>query len=269
MASAKNEAKIIFKAETAEFTSAIKEANSEISSLGAEMRLAEATFKKTGDAVEYQKTKVKILEQQLSANADKQQALNQKLEAAKTIYGEDSEEVTKLERALINAKTQEQNLAAELKKANAELETQTKKAEPTAQALEKIAKNGEKLKTAGKEIKGVGEKLMPVTVALGGVGALGVKSFADVDKTMALTNKTMGNTKEQAELLNQAMKDAAANSTFGMKDAAEASLNFARANLNAEQAAAALGPAMNLAAGEGGKLDTDIQLGLRPILRAA
>ena len=73
---------------------------------------------------------------------------------------------------------------------------------------------------------------------------------------MQLTNATMGNTEEQAKLLNDAMKDAAANSTFGMNDAATATLNFARAGLTAEQAAAALAPAMNLAAGEGGNLDT-------------
>ena len=57
-------------------------------------------------------------------------------------------------------------------------------------------------------------------------------------------------------MLNKAMKDAAANSTYGMQDAATATLNFARAGLTAEQAAAALAPAMNLAAGEGGNLDT-------------
>ena len=74
-------------------------------------------------------------------------------------------------------------------------------------------------------------------------------------RDMTLTNKTMGNTAEQAKLLDDAMSKAAANSTFGMSDAATASLNFARAGLNAEQAAAALAPAMNLAAGEGGNLD--------------
>ena len=78
----------------------------------------------------------------------------------------------------------------------------------------------------------------------------------EVNQQMQLTNKTMGNTEEQAELLNEAMKSAAANSTFGMSDAATATLNFARAGLDAEQAAAALAPAMNLAAGEGGNLDT-------------
>ena len=115
----------------------------------------------------------------------------------------------------------------------------------------------EKFEAVGKKTVDVGKKLTKyVTVPLVGAGTVGVKKFADVDKTMQLTNKTMGNTAEQAEMLNHAMKDAAANSTFGMTDAATATLNFARAGLDAEQAAAALAPAMNLAAGEGGDLDT-------------
>jgi len=116
---------------------------------------------------------------------------------------------------------------------------------------------GEKMQEVGQKISDVGQSLTTkVTLPLVAVGTAGVTAFAEVDKTMQLTNKTMGNTEEQAELLNKAMKDAAANSTFGMNDAATATLNFARAGLDAEQAAAALAPAMNLAAGEGGNLDT-------------
>ena len=95
-----------------------------------------------------------------------------------------------------------------------------------------------------------------VTLPLIALGTAGAASFAEIDKTMQLTNKTMGNTEEKAQMLNKAMKEAAANSTYGMKDAATATLNFARADLDTEQAAAALAPAMNLAAGEGSKLDT-------------
>ena len=122
---------------------------------------------------------------------------------------------------------------------------------------QQIAAAGEKMKDLGSKMESAGKTLTThVTLPLAGVGAAGVASFAEVDKTMQLTNKTMGNTAEEAELLNKAMKDAAANSTFGMKDAATATLNFARAGLDAEQAASALAPAMNLAAGEGGDLDT-------------
>lgn len=123
---------------------------------------------------------------------------------------------------------------------------------------------GDAIKACGDKIKSVGDKMtsigrnmsLKVTAPLALIGKQAVTSFAEVDKTMQLTNKTMGNTTEEAKLLNDAMKEAAANSTFGMTDAATASLNFARAGLSAEEAASSLAPAMNLAAGEGGNLDT-------------
>ena len=139
MANAKNEAKIKFTAETSEFTSAIQSANSEMSTLRAEMRLAEASFKNTGDAAEYQKNKTEILEAQLQANADKQEALTQKLEAAKAIYGEDSEEVAKLERALINAQTEEQRLTSELNDTNSGLDQQKTAADEAGSSVDAMA----------------------------------------------------------------------------------------------------------------------------------
>lgn len=116
---------------------------------------------------------------------------------------------------------------------------------------------GEKLEKFGDKVTSVGTSLtQKVTLPLVALGTAGAKSFAEVDKTMQLANKTMGNTEAEAQALDRAMKDAATNSTFGMKDAATATLNFARAGLDAKQAAASLAPAMNLAAGEGGNLDT-------------
>ena len=115
---------------------------------------------------------------------------------------------------------------------------------------------GDKIKAVGDKISSVGQSLTTtVTLPIVAAGTAAVTSFAEVDKTMTLANQTMGNTAEQASLLNKAMEEAAANSTFGMNDAAQASLNFARAGLDAEQAASAMAPAMNLAAGEAGDLD--------------
>ena len=123
-------------------------------------------------------------------------------------------------------------------------------------SAQKIAAAGEQVKTVGDKITSAGQAIMPASVAMIGLGTAAATKFAEVDKVMQLTNATMGNTEEQAKLLDKAMSEAAANSTFGMSDAANATLNFARAGLTAEQAAAALAPAMNLAAGEGGNLDT-------------
>lgn len=124
-------------------------------------------------------------------------------------------------------------------------------------AAQQVQAVGNQMQEIGGKITDAGKTMTTkVTLPLAAVGTAGALAFAEVDKTMQLTNATMGNTEEQAKLLSDAMKDAAANSIFGMSDAATATLNFARAGLDAEQAAAALAPAMNLAAGEGGNLDT-------------
>ena len=121
----------------------------------------------------------------------------------------------------------------------------------------KIGEMGTKVSEVGQKISGMGDKMTTaVTLPIVAAGTAATKSFAEVDKTMQLVNKTMGNTTEEAQMLNDAMSAAAANSTFGMNDAATATLNFARAGLSASDAAAALAPAMNLAAGEGGNLET-------------
>ena len=137
-----------------------------------------------------------------------------------------------------------------------ELQRLQTEASKTNTALAKIGEAGAVLEKAGDKIAGAGEKLLPITAGVAALGATASTKFAEVDKIMQLTNATMKNTEEQADLLDKAMKDAASNSTFGMNDAATATLNFARAWLNAEEAAAAHAPAMNLAAGEGGNLDT-------------
>jgi len=192
--------------------------------------------------------------------AQKHKLLQQAVEETKKKLQSLKEAQKQADEALKNGTiSQEQydGLQREIAETTQKLKDLEAQAEQSATALQKIAAAGGKLKDIGGMVSGIGKDLTTyVTVPLAAAGAAGVKSFADVDKTMALANKTMGNTAEQANTLNAAMKDAAANSTYGMSDAANATLNFARAGLDAEQSAAALAPAMNLAAGEGGDLDT-------------
>ena len=205
MANAKNEAKIKFTAETSEFTSAIQSANSEMSTLRAEMRLAEASFKNTGDAAEYQKTKTEILEAQLQANADKQEALTQKLEAAKAIYGEDSEEVAKLERALINAQTEEQKLTGELQGTNTGLEEQKDAADQAGSSVDDMA---EILINAG-----IADKLAEI-------GQAAYDMAAEFDDASAAIVEGTGASGEALEGLNQSAQEA-----FGAIKNADSDIN--------------------------------------------
>jgi len=205
VANAKNEAKIKFTAETSEFTSAIQSANSEMSTLRAEMRLAEASFKNTGDAAEYQKTKTEILEAQLQANADKQEALTQKLEAAKAIYGEDSEEVAKLERALINAQTEEQKLTGELQGANTGLEEQKDAADQAGSSVDDMA---EILINAG-----IADKLSEI-------GQAAYDMAAEFDDASAAIVEGTGASGEALEGLNKSAQNA-----FGAIKNADSDIN--------------------------------------------
>lgn len=126
----------------------------------------------------------------------------------------------------------------------------------TSKLVKSLDNVSTKVGRIGTSLERFGGKLTTnLTVPIVTAGGIAISKFAEVDKTMTLTNETMGNTAEEANMISQAMKDAAANSVYGMDEAATASLNFARAGLSAEEAASALAPAMNLAAGEGGNLD--------------
>lgn len=66
---------------------------------------------------------------------------------------------------------------------------------------------------------------------------------------MKLVQATMGDAAWATGDLSSAMKDAASNSTFGMQDAADAALNFARQGYNAQEASDMLTPSLALASG--------------------
>ena len=233
--------------DTTKLETALKNVNKEIKNTESKLKDVNKLLKLDPGNSDLLAQKYKTLQQEISATKDKLTTLKEASKQAdqalkdgtvsKDQYDALQREITETEQKLKSLEQEYKNFGS-------------------VQA-QQVAAAGEKMKELGGKIEGVGKGLTThVTLPLAAVGAAGVKNFAEVDKTMQLTNKTMGNTAEQAELLDRAMKEAAANSTFGMGDAANATLNFARAGLTAEQAAAALAPAMNLAAGEGGNLDT-------------
>lgn len=133
---AKNEAKIKFTAETGDFNAEIKDANNELSKLRAELKLNEAQMDNAGRSAEGLEKKHELLESQLKASQSKVEALTGKVEAAARIYGENSEEVSKLERQLANARTEEEKIKKAISQCNDELQEQADGFEDAGRAAE-------------------------------------------------------------------------------------------------------------------------------------
>ena len=229
----------------AKFKQDMANATSQTKLFQAQMKNLQSTVGKSTFSKSLQESK--LLSQELGTLKDKSALLEKQIQEASEKYGENSTYVNKL-------RTQYENLQAQINNVDREI----KEHGGVLGALgSQLQETGSKISAVGDKIAGIGDTLTTrVTLPLVAIGTKGALAFAEVDKTMTLTNSTMGNTAEQAKMLSNAMKQAAANSTFGMSDAATATLNFARAGLTAEQAAEALAPAMNLAAGEGGELET-------------
>ena len=233
--------------DTTKLETSLRSVNTEIKNTESKLKDVNKLLKMDPGNTNLLSQKYKTLQQEIGATKDKLNTLKEAAKQAEQALKDGTisqDQYDALQREIAETEQSLKNLEQEYKNFG------------SVQA-QQVAAAGEKMKEFGGKVEDAGKSLTTkVTLPLVAFGTAGAASFAEVDKTMQLTNKTMGNTEEQAALLNKAMKEAAANSTFGMKDAATATLNFARAGLDAEQAAAALAPAMNLAAGEGGNLDT-------------
>ena len=236
--------------------------------IGGDTTKLQDSLKKVDQTISGTQSKLKDLNRLLKLDPSNTELLSQKQKALKEAISATKDRLDALKEAQVQAKQQLENGTLGQDKYDAlqrEIaETETKLKSLTTEyrnfgsvAAQQIAHVGKQMKDLGDKMSHAGQTLTTtVTLPIAAAGAAAVKNFAEVDKTMTLANQTMGNTAEQAALLDKAMADAASNSIFGMADAAQAVLNFARAGLDAQQAAQALAPAMNLAAGEGGNLDT-------------
>lgn len=149
----KNTAKIKFTAETGSFNEAIKKSNDEMAKLRAELKLNEAQSKATGATVESLEERHKLLSSQLAVSQDKTEALNQKINKAVELFGENSTEVTKLKTQLVNTQTAEEKIRQAIDAVNKELDEQKSAFQDNRTASEKLADTIEEQKTKLDELK--------------------------------------------------------------------------------------------------------------------
>ena len=128
------------------------------------------------------------------------------------------------------------------------LEGLEKQADQSAVALQKIGAAGEKLQNVGSSIEGVGKKLMPVTAAVGGLGAAAVKIASDFDSGMSKVAAVSGATGAELDKLREKAREMGAKTKFSASEAAEAMNYMAMAGWKTGDMLDGVEGIMNLAA---------------------
>jgi len=134
----RNEARIRFTAETREFNEEIRNINSEMAELRSELKLNQTQMQGAGDSTDYLQEQYKILQRQFEISQNKTQAINEKLQVAIRIYGENSTEVNRLRIALNEAMTQEERMRQAVRTCGNAIDEQQAAAQDTRNSLERL-----------------------------------------------------------------------------------------------------------------------------------
>lgn len=237
--------------DTTKLQNALKGVNSEIRNTQSQLRDIEKLLKLDPGNTELLAQKHRLLGQAVEDTKEKLATLKTAAEQANTALanGEISQEqYDALQREIIETEQ-------ELKR----LETQ---ANQSAVAMQKIVATGEKLKSAGSSISEAGKKLMPVTVAVGGLGTAAVTTAANFESSMSQVQATMGITKDAMSqvdgqtvntmsTLSELAKKMGAETAFSASECAEALNYLALAGYDTQQMCDTLPTVLNLAAAGG------------------
>ena len=195
MASSNKQAKVIFTADTKEFTTNITKAKSILTTLKSELKLSEATFKNTGDAVGFYTQKQTLLKQELEQSQQKIENLRSKLEVAKKTFGEGSNEVNKWQTALNRALTEQQQIENSLSECENQLEQYTREQKKAETSLGKLNKT---IDAQDKELKELKEQYVNACLQFG-KNSKEAKSFANQIQSLSRELNTNQNRLERFE----------------------------------------------------------------------
>ena len=200
-----------FRADTKELTSGLKQAESSLKALRAELKLNETQMKGTGESTDTLEKREKLLQKELEASSQKVELLTGKMESAKAIFGENSIEANNWSAKLADAKRAQEAISQELSQTSAKLEEQ-KNAETKLSA--------EQLKAAEKAKKQA-EAEEQLRTAVGQADS----KIRELDQELQLNETKLDGAKNKTELLKERKKllgqesKAAADKTKILRDA--------------------------------------------------
>lgn len=268
-----------------EFKQALADINQNMKVLGSEMKLAASEFDKNEKSVGSLTARNDVLNKQIDEQKNKISTLERALKNASDSFGENDQRTKSWQTQLNNAKAALNSMERELSdneqaidNMSGEMSDAEKQTDDFSEAVKDSGKAAEnangKFGKVSSAVKGISAALATAIVAIG-VAVVGVAGkindcidvYADFDDSMRQVAATMGisaseieNGSKSYKLLENAAKEAGANTRYSASEASEALNYLALAGYDAEKAAETLPKVLNLAAAGGMDLATTSDL---------
>lgn len=183
----------------------------------------------------------------------KQELLTKAIEETKTKLNSLKEVLAKADAGEIQLTEEEyRNLQREIASTEAKLKSleaeQKKFGSVDAQV---VAEYGKKLQALGGKFEAVGKKMLPVSGAIGGLGAIAIKTTADFDKSMSNVSAISGATGKDLDALREKAREMGAQTKFSASESADAMSYMAMAGWKTEDMLDGIAGVMNLASASG------------------
>jgi TP901 family phage tail tape measure protein len=227
--------------DTGPLSSALKGVNGTIRETGSQLKDVNRLLK-------LDPTNITLLGQKAGAAQKELLALQEK---EKTLKAADSDLKKQLSEGKISTE-QYQAYQRELISTQEKIKGLKKESTTVGNVLEAF---GEKAKTSGQKIASAGEKMLPATVAIGGVGAAAVKTASDFETSMSQTAGALDIPMSKMGNLRALALKMGADTQFSAEQAGQAMTELAKGGLTeAEIQSGALKSTMDLAASSGMEL---------------
>lgn len=194
----KSKAQVQFEADTSGFNAGLKEAEQSLTTLRKELKLNSSELEGNADSVDLLTKRKELLNKEAIASKVKIAELENKLESAKRIIGEDSKEVQQLSNQLIDANTQFQKIQNEISQTDNKLNSLESGLNETEQELKQVDNASDDLSDGFTTLKGAMADLLAEGIQAVGEGLknLAVDSDTAYSSFQAQTGASASEMKE-------------------------------------------------------------------------